>query len=420
MSPQQPAPTTAEAALRSPRQPDPARQPAGRSLDDLIPFSRPYRAPGELVNLERVLSSDHAHGDGAFTASATGRLREITGTTGVLLTSSGSHALDLVSILLGLRPGDEVILPTYTFPSAANAVALTGATCVFVDSDPMTGNIHPAAVEAAITSRTKAISVMHYGGVPVDLAAILAIGAEHGIPVVEDNAHGLGVQHGEKRLGTFGVMGIQSFHDTKNVHSGEGGALIINDLSLLERAEIVREKGTDRSKFLRGQVDKYSWVDVGSSYLMSELQAAVLDAQLQYFDLIQRKRHAVWDRYAVELADWADAVGAQLMTVPDGVNHAAHLFFVLMPDQESQLGLITHLRTFGIVATFHYVPLHSSAAGLRHGRVSGSVDNAVHFSRRLVRLPLWAGLDDQQIHRVIDAVRSYRPDPAPRSVSLSA
>lgn len=379
------------------------------AADAPIPFSKPYRAPGELVNLERVLSSDHSHGDGAFTASATARLRTLTGTTGVLLTSSGSHALDLASILLGVGNGDEVILPTFTFPSAANAIALAGATCVFVDSDPVTGNIDPAAVAQAVTSRTKAISVMHYGGVPVDLPAIEAIAAEHGLPIIEDNAHGLGVQHRGRVLGTFGAIAIQSFHDTKNVHSGEGGAIIINDLSLLERAEIVREKGTDRSKFLRGQVDKYSWVDVGSSYLMSELQAAVLDAQLQSFDTIQAKRHAVWNRYATELAEWADAVGADLMSVPDGSEHAAHLFAILMPDQEGQSALIAHLRTLGIVATFHYVPLHSSAAGLRHGRVSGSVDNAVRFSQRLVRLPLWASLDEQQVQRIVDGVRSFRP-----------
>jgi len=371
-----------------------------------ILFSRPYRASRQVQNLLAVEASDHMHGDGPFGASATRRLRELTGTS-VLLTSSGTHALEMTSLLLDLGPGDEVVLPSFTFPSAGLAVARTGASCVFADCDPLTGNIDPESVAAAMGPRTRAISVMHYGGVPVDLDAVGAIARRWGVPVIEDNAHGLGVRLGDRVLGTVGALGIQSFHDTKNVQCGEGGALLVNDPELLARAEIIREKGTDRSRFLRGEVDKYSWVDTGSSYPPSELQAAVLDAQLEEFATIQERRHAVWSFYARALADWAREHEAVLMR-PEPV-HAAHLFFLLMPDGRQRDALLRHARARGVHATSHYEPLHSSAAGRRFGRPAGELAGTLSFSSRLVRLPLWPDLSARQRERVVDAVLSFQP-----------
>lgn len=379
-------------------------------LDEIV-FSRPFRTPDELPNLEAVLRSDHAHGDGRFTEQATARLRGITGAERALLTTSCTHALEMASTLLDLKPGDEVILPSFTFSSAAIAVVARGAVPVFVDLDESTGNIDPQQVAEAITPRTRAVTVMHYGGVPVDLPAIERICAEAGVALIEDNAHGLGgVDRAGRRLGTIGALGTQSFHDTKNVHCGEGGALLVNESGFAERAEIIREKGTNRARFLRGEVDKYTWQDAGSSYLLSELNAAVLDSQLAAFPVIQAERLRVWNAYADALGEWADARGVRLMSDDPGLLHTAHLFYLVMPSAEHQSGLIEHLRGFGVRATFHYVPLDSAPAGRRFGRTvhpGRPLDRTARFSSRLVRLPLWAGLTDARVERVIDAVRSY-------------
>lgn len=375
--------------------------------DDTILLSRPYRSPGELDNLRAVLASDHVHGDGPFTASATDRLRGITGATHVLLTTSCTHALELASILLDLGPDDEVILPSFTFPSAADAIVTAGATPVFVDIDPVTGNIDPEAAAAAVTSRTRALSVMHYGGVAVDIPAFEQLAAEHGLPIIEDNAHGLGAKWRGRNLGTIGSLATQSFHDTKNVHCGEGGALLLGD-EHIERAEVVREKGTNRRQFLRGAVDKYTWVDLGSSYLPSELNAAVLDAQLAAFGEIQRLRHRVWDAYATGLAEWAADHGVQAMRVPDDVEHPAHLYFLLLEDHDSQQRFIRHMRERGIASPFHYIPLDTSPAGIRFGRTPVPCLRSRSFSERLVRLPVWAGMTDGQVQRVIEAASAFR------------
>jgi dTDP-4-amino-4,6-dideoxygalactose transaminase len=374
---------------------------------DVIAFSKPFRSRSESRNLETVLASGHVHGDGPFTTAAADKIRTLTGAGHVLVTTSATHALEMAASLLGIGVGDEVILPSFTFPSAADAVARTGALCVFVDIDSATGNLDSQQVKEAVGSRTKAISIMHYGGVPVDIDAIDTIAREHGLPIIEDNAHGLGVTAGDRALGSVGVFAAQSFHDTKNVQCGEGGALLINDPSFIERAEIMREKGTNRSQFLRGQVDKYSWVDWGSSYLPSELNAAVLDSQLDDFAEIQRRRFSIWDRYALELGEWADANRVERMCPPLGI-HAAHLFYLLMPNWNAQTALIAHLRAASVVATFHYVPLDTSQAGRRYGRSLQPLTKSEDFSRRLVRLPLWAGMSDVQITRVVTAVRAFR------------
>jgi dTDP-4-amino-4,6-dideoxygalactose transaminase len=372
-----------------------------------ILFSKPLRAEKSISNISQVLDSDHVHGDGPFTKAATGKLKQLTGSDNILLTTSGTSALEMAVRLLGVGPADEVIIPSFTFSSGAASIVAAGGVPVFVDIEGDTGNIDPVIVEAAITKNTKAISVMHYGGVPVDMDAIMAISHKYNIPVIEDNAHGLAVSSKYGRLGAIGAVAIQSFHDTKNVQCGEGGALLINNPSLVETAEIMREKGTNRSKFLRGQVDKYTWVEWGSSFLPSELNAAVLDAQLDEFDTIQEKRFAIWNTYKTELAGWADTHSAKLMSPPDGV-HAAHVFFVLMPDQVRRDALLSHLREHGVIGTFHYVPLHSSPAGEKYGRVHGSMEKTDSFADRLARLPLWPGMTDEQVHYVIETVKAFK------------
>lgn len=377
-------------------------------MNDRIIFSRPFRAAAERANLMTVLDSDHSHGDGQFTKSATAKIKAITGAAHTLLTTSCTHALELGALLLELGPEDEVIVPSFAFTSAATAMALRGSTCVFVDIDDSTGNIDPVAAAAAITDRTKAIVVMHYGGVAADMEPLLALAAQHGVAIIEDNAHGLGGTWRGRQLGTIGTLGTQSFHDTKNVHCGEGGALLLSDEILMGRAEIMREKGTDRARFLRGQVDKYSWQDIGSSYLPSELNAAVLDAQLAEFDTIQRQRHRVWDTYAAALPEWAARNDVRPMTVPADRGHTAHLFYLRMPTEDSRDGIIAHLAERGIVAPFHYIPLDSSPAGLKYGRTPVACTRSANFSATIVRLPLWPLLSEDQLTRVVDAVTAYR------------
>jgi dTDP-4-amino-4,6-dideoxygalactose transaminase len=369
-----------------------------------ILFSRPFHSPAELQNVTAVLATDHVHGDGPFTASASARLKNMTGAAHALLTTSGTHALEMAVRLVGVKPGDEVILPSFTFSSGATAIVAAGATPVFVDMDLATGNIAADQIEAAITEKTRAIEVMHYGGVPVDMASVGALAARHQLRVIEDNAHGLGVTTPGGVLGTIGDVGIQSFHDTKNVHCGEGGAVLFGTDALTEPAEVMREKGTNRSRFLRGQVDKYTWVDWGSSYLPSELNAAVLDAQLASFDVIQSARFEVWNAYREQLSDWADANGVTLMDPPGGV-HAAHVFWLLLPTPERRDEVLANMRAEGVQATFHYVPLHSSPAGQAYGRTSGTMLNTDDFAARQLRLPLWAGMSEADIARVIATLK---------------
>ncbi|MEU2258305.1 dTDP-4-amino-4,6-dideoxygalactose transaminase [Nocardia xishanensis] len=374
---------------------------------DRVIFSRPFRASRELANLEAVLASDHSHGDGQFTASATAKLKTITRAPHALLTTSCTSALEMAGLLLELGPEDEVIVPSFAFTSTATSMALRGATCVFADIDSATGNLDPESVAAAVTERTKAVVVIHYGGVAADMDRLLALAAQHGFAVVEDNAHGLGGSYRGRPLGTIGTLGTLSFHDTKNVHCGEGGALLLTDEILMARAEIIREKGTDRARFLRGAVDKYSWQDIGSSYLPSELNAAVLDAQLDEFDAIQSGRHRVWDAYAAGLADWAARNDVRLMTVPDDRAHTAHLYYLRTPTEQRRDDLIGHLASLGISAPFHYVPLDSSPAGLKLGRTPRACVRSAEFSGTVVRLPLWPDLRDDQVARVIEAVTAF-------------
>ncbi|WP_328989169.1 dTDP-4-amino-4,6-dideoxygalactose transaminase [Kribbella sp. NBC_01245] len=373
-----------------------------------IPFTKAYLAGDELSYLTESFSGPAVVGDGPYTARASELITKITGGLGSLLTTSCTHALEMTALLLDLEPGDEVIMPSFTFVSTANAYALRGAIPVFVDIRPDTLNLDETQLEAAITDRTKAVVVVHYGGVACAMDEISAIARKHGLAVIEDNAHGFGGSYDGRPLGSLGLMATQSWHGTKNIHCGEGGALIVNDAELLARAEIIREKGTNRSQFFRGQVDKYRWVDIGSSYLPADPLAAFLTAQLERFDEIQAPRLAAWQRYDEALTGWAAANGVSTPTIPAGCVHPAHVYYLVLPSHEHQLGLIAHLKARKITAPFHYVPLHSSPAGERFGRV-GPQGCAVtdRVSESLVRLPLFTQLTAEEQARVIDGVLSY-------------
>jgi dTDP-4-amino-4,6-dideoxygalactose transaminase len=377
-----------------------------------VPFNRAYLTGREVGYLQESTASGLLSGDGPFTQRANALVTKLTGALASLLTTSCTHALEMSGLLLDLEPGDEVILPSFTFVSTANAYALRGAVPVFVDCRPDTLNLDESLLEAAITDRTKAIVVVHYAGVACEMDTINAIAERHGLVVIEDNAHGLGGRYNGRPLGSLGSMATQSFHVTKNVQCGEGGALVLNDAALVERAEIIREKGTNRSQFFRGMVDKYRWVDIGSSYLPSDLLAAVLTGQLEEFDEIQAQRHAVWSAYDERLADWAADQRVVRPTVPDGCEHPAHMYYLLMPDLAHQQGFLAHLREHGVLGTFHYVPLHSAPAGEKYGRVApGGCPVTEEMSARLVRLPLFAGMTDSELDLVVDAVRSFRVGP---------
>jgi dTDP-4-amino-4,6-dideoxygalactose transaminase len=371
----------------------------------MISFNRPFLAGRELEYVSRAVTSGSTSGDGPYTRRATELLVELTGAGSALLTTSCTHALEMTALLLDLRDGDEVIMPSFTFVSTANAYVLRGAVPVFVDCRPDTLNIDERAVEAAITGRTRAIVVVHYGGVACEMDALSEIAERHGIPIIEDNAHGLGASYRGRPLGSIGAMATQSFHATKNISCGEGGALIVNDERFRDRAEILREKGTDRSRFFRGQVDKYRWMDVGSSYLPSDVLAAALTAQLEAFDEIQRRRRAVWDTYHEAF----DGLGFSRPTVPDDREHPAHVYYLLLPDLQQRQAMLRHLAEQGVQGTFHYQPLHDAPVGVRLGRTGpGGCPVTSNVADRLVRLPLYAGLTLQEIDRVVDGVRSFR------------
>jgi dTDP-4-amino-4,6-dideoxygalactose transaminase len=378
------------------------------SDDAKIPFNRPYTTGAEFACVQQAIEAMHLSGDGAFTKRAHELLRAMTASRAALLTTSCTHALEMMALLLDVQPGDEVIVPTFTFVSTANAFVLRGARPVFCDSRPDTLNLNDAALESLITTRTRAIVVVHYAGVGCEMDAILAVANAKGVPVLEDNAHGLLGTYRGRPLGSFGVLAAQSFHETKNFSCGEGGALIINDERFSDRAEIIREKGTNRSQFFRGAIDKYTWVDVGSSYLPSEVLAAFLVAQLEAAEEIQRRRRQLWIRYAEGLSEWSRAAGAMLPCVPAHCEQPFHMFYVRMPTLEARTALMSMLRTKNIYAAFHYVPLHTSAMGQRFGGRPGQCPVAETAADCLVRLPFYTAMTCSDQDRVIDAVRSFR------------
>ena len=361
-----------------------------------IPFNRPYATGKELGYIAEAHAAGHLSGDGEFTRRCHAWLERRCATRKALLTHSCTAALELAALLLDLKPGDEVIMPSYTFVSTANAFVLRGAVPVFVDVREDTGNIDENLIEAAIGARTRAICVVHYAGVACDMDAVMAIAARHGLRVVEDAAQGILADYQGRPLGSIGHLGALSFHETKNLHSGEGGALLVNDPALVERAEILREKGTNRSRFFRGEVDKYCWVDLGSSYLPSEVNAAFLYAQLEEAEAITARRLALWQRYHA----WAGPLEAAGLLrrprVPDYARHNGHIYPLRLPDRQARSRFIEALAADGIQSVFHYLPLHDSPAGWRYARAHGALPATARLGDGLVRLPLWLGLEDAQ------------------------
>jgi len=374
----------------------------------MIPFNRPSAHGNEMRYMAEAVASGHLSGDGSFTRRCSELLQTELGVGKALLTTSCTHALEMAALLLDIVEGDEVIFPSFTFVSTANAFVLRGARPVFVDIRPDTLNLDEALVEAQLTTRTRAIVVVHYAGVGCEMDRIQAIAARAGVPVIEDNAHGLMGRYRGQPLGSLGALATQSFHETKNFSCGEGGSLNINDLSFLDRAEIIREKGTNRSRFFRGQVDKYTWIDLGSSYLPSELLAAFLYAQFEAKDEIQGLRRNVWERYARELAGWADDLGVRLPFVPAHCDQPYHLFYLLLRSLEDRDAFIAHLRSRDILSVFHYLPLHASPMGQRYGGRIGAFPVTEATSDTLVRLPFYNTLSSADQERVIDAVLSWR------------
>ncbi|MFN8524721.1 MAG: dTDP-4-amino-4,6-dideoxygalactose transaminase [Chloroflexota bacterium] len=374
-----------------------------------IPFNKACLEGNEQEYMLKAVGHGHVSGDGPYTRKVHTFFENIFGVPRALLTTSCTHALEMSAILLDIQPGDEVIVPDFTFVSTANAYVLRGAKPVFADIRPDTLNLDESKLEALITPRTRAIVPVHYAGVGCEMDDIMDIANRHGIPVVEDNAHGLFARYRGKYLGTFGAMATQSFHETKNFTCGEGGALLINDARYAERAEIIREKGTNRARFFRGQVDKYTWVDVGSSYLPSDLLAAFLYAQLEARQNIQQKRHDVWHAYWETLRDWADDQGVQLPTVPPYCDQPYHMFYLLMPSLEVRTAFIEYMRDHGILSVFHYLPLHLSEIGRQFGGKRGDCPVTEDVSDRLVRLPFYNSLGAEGQLSVIDRIRGFVP-----------
>lgn len=373
----------------------------------MIPFNRPTVAPNQVEYVTQAFSSSHLAGDGDFTKRATSVLSEIHDGASVLLTTSCTAALELSAMLLRLQPGDEVIVPSFTFVSTANAFAVMGATIVFVDIDPHTLNLDERQVEGALSKRTRAIVPVNYGGVASVTQSLVDMAAAHGAMIIEDNAHGLFGDFDSAPLGTKSALSTLSFHETKNVTCGEGGALVVNDPELLEQAEISREKGTNRSRFFRGLVDKYTWIELGSSYLLSDINAAVLLAQLEHRDTIQARRAAAVAEYRNSLTDWANANGIEFQRTMEMGHAPDHLFCMLMPDFERRTDFLAATRESGVATTFHYLPLDVSPAGQRFGSSPFGCPVTSDVADRLVRLPVYSDITADDIDRVVETVKKF-------------
>jgi len=365
-----------------------------------IPFNKPHLTGKENEYMQQVLASGKFAGNGTFSRRCAAWLEEKTGCKKAVLVPSGTAALEMMMLLANIGPGDEVILPSFTFSSTANAIVLRGATPVFVDIREDTLNLDESLIEAAITPRTKAILPVHYAGVACEMDTILAMAEKHNLLVLEDAAQGILASYKGRPLGTLGQMGALSFHETKNIHCGEGGALLINDPALVERAEILMEKGTDRSKFFRGEIDKYSWVDMGSSYLINEMTAAFLWAQLEEAEQIIQERLSLWNQYHRELEPLEQKGTLRRPIIPKECQHNGHIYYVLFQDQEARNSAMDSLKSQGIHAVFHYIPLDSALAGKRFGVGKEALTVTPHLSETLLRLPLWVGLEQGHIGHV--------------------
>lgn len=372
-----------------------------------VDFNKPGFLGNELKYIQQAIENRHISGDGPFTKKAQAFLASTLGVRQALLTTSCTHALEMAAFLLDIEPDDEVIVPSFTFVSTINAFVIRGAYPVFIDIRPDTLNLDERLLESNITPKTRAILPVHYAGVGCEMDAILEISNRHGIPVVEDNAHGLFGKYKGQNLGTFGSLATLSFHETKNITCGEGGALLINNPVYVERAEVIREKGTNRSRFFRGQVDKYTWVDVGSSYLPSDLLAAFLLAQLEVYEEIQARRRRIWEYYDKHLAKWAAAHGVHTPFIPEHCEQSYHMYYLVLPDLETRTRFIHTMRERGILTVFHYVPLHLSDMGRRMGGRPGDCPVTERISDRLVRLPFYTTLSQEDQARVVEEIQSF-------------
>jgi dTDP-4-amino-4,6-dideoxygalactose transaminase len=372
-----------------------------------IPFNRPFLSGKEFEFIQQAIASWKLSGDGAFTQKCHTLLESELGIPKALLTTSCTHALEMAALLLNIKPGDEVVIPSFTFVSTVNAFVLRGARPVFIDIRPDTLNLDETKLERLISPRTKAIVVVHYAGVGCEMDAILEVAERHGLPVIEDNAHGLFGKYRGRYLGTLGRLATQSFHETKNFTCGEGGALLINDPQYIERAEIIREKGTNRSRFFRGQVDKYTWIDVGSSYLPSDMNAAFLYAQLEAREDIQARRRWIWDYYNEHLSEWAENFGVQLPSIPAHCEQSYHMYYLILPTAEKRQSLIEHLNSADINSVFHYLPLHLSRMGRKFGGHEGQCPVSEDVSDRLLRLPFYTGINEADQSRVVAALKDF-------------
>jgi dTDP-4-amino-4,6-dideoxygalactose transaminase len=372
-----------------------------------IPFNRASFIGNEYRYLSQAIENGHISGDGPFSKLCQSFLEQELKVKKVLLTTSCTHALEMTSLLLDTQPGDEILLPSFTFVSTVNAFVLRGARPVFVDIRPDTLNIDESLIEDLLTPRSKVIVPVHYAGVSCEMDEIIEIGHRHNISIIEDNAHGLFGKYKDKNLGTFGNLATQSFHETKNITCGEGGAILINDEKFIERAEILREKGTNRSLFFRGQVDKYTWVDVGSSYVPSDLLAGILYAQFESKEDIQEKRKSIWEHYYVHLGDWAKNNGVKLPFVPPHCEQTYHMFYLLMPSLDMRQKLIAFLKSFGILSVFHYQPLHLSEMGRQFGGKHGDCPVSEQVSERILRLPLYYDLSIQDLDYIVGKIMQF-------------
>lgn len=372
-----------------------------------IPFNKPPYIGKESEYVIDAVNKGHISGDGEYTKKCAKKLEELSRTKRALLTTSCTHATEMAALLSDIKPGDEVVMPSYTFVSTADAFVLRGAVPVFVDIRPDTMNIDETLIEDAITSKTRAIVPVHYAGVGCEMDTIMDIARRHNLTVIEDAAQAIASTYKGKALGTFGDFGCYSFHETKNISMGEGGALLIQNEDMIEPAEIIREKGTNRAKFFRGQIDKYTWVNYGSSYLPSDMNAAYLWAQLENMDIIQEKRLSVWNRYKEGLTELADKEYLEFGAIPEECTNNAHMFYFKVKDLDTRTDLIKYLKEKGIMAVFHYVPLHSAPAGRKFGRFNGEDRFTTKESERLIRLPLFYSITDEEINRVIETLREY-------------
>ena len=375
--------------------------------NETIPFNQPCLTGKELVYISDAIKRQHASGDGHYTKLAHSFFEKHFSTPKCLLTTSCTHALELAALLCDIKPGDEIIVPSYTFTSTVNAFVLRGATPIFCDSRPDTMNMDENQIDQLITSKTKAIVPVHYAGVSCEMDKILEIAKKNNLYVIEDNAQGIFGKYKGKYLGTFGDFSALSFHETKNINCGEGGALFVNRSRFSDRAEIIREKGTNRSQFFRGEIDKYGWVDVGSSFLPSDILAAYLWAQLEVWPIIMQRRKKIWDYYASNLNDWARNVGVRLPFVPNHVEQSYHMYFVVFSDLETRSRFIAHLKRRNVSAVFHYQALNTSPMGLQLGGSPGQCPVAEQMSDRLVRLPFHNALSERDLERIIFSIQEF-------------